>query len=96
MDAQNIKVMSNLLKVLANDNRMMIVCKLMEKNQTVGELQAAMSHISQAAISQHLSVMKANHLVDCEKNGMHSTYFIADSRLSRVFEVLKENYCELK
>ncbi len=95
MDAKSIKTISNALKVLANDNRMMILCNLMDKEQTVGELQQALSHISQAAISQHLSVMKANHMVDCKKNGMHSTYFISDNRLIQVFEVLKANYCEL-
>lgn len=95
MDAKSIKTISNVLKVLANDNRMMILCKLMEKEQTVGDLQLVLSHISQAAISQHLSVMKANQLIDCQKHGMHSTYFISDKRLVQVFEVLKANYCEL-
>lgn len=93
MDAKSIKTISGILKVLANDNRMMILCNLMEKAQTVGELQLALSHISQAAISQHLSVMKANQLIDCEKMGMHSTYFISDKRLIQVIEVLKANYC---
>ena len=95
MDPKSIKTITNVLKVLANENRMMILCKLMEREQTVSELQEALNHISQAAISQHLSVMKANQLLDCRKNGMHSTYFISDKRMVKVFEVLKENYCEI-
>ncbi len=95
MDPKSIKTITNVLKVLANENRMMILCKLMEREHTVSELQEALSHISQAAISQHLSVMKANQLLDCRKNGMHSTYYISDKRMIKVFEVLKENYCEI-
>ncbi len=92
---EHVKIMANLLKVLSNDNRLMIICKLLEKELTVGEIQLELSHISQAAISQHLSVLKANQLVDCKRSGMHSTYFISDPKLTNVLEVLKANYCEL-
>lgn len=92
---EEVKIMANLLKVLANDNRLMIICKLLEQNLTVSEIQQNLSHISQAAISQHLAVLKANQLVDCQKHGMHITYFISDHRLKSVLEVLKSNYCEL-
>lgn len=87
------KIIANLLKVLSNDNRLLIVCKLLERELTVTEIQEQLSHISQAAISQHLSVLKANQLVDCKKNGMYITYFISDQRLVQVIEVLKTNYC---
>ncbi len=92
---EQIKIIANLLKVLSNDNRLTIICKLLEQPLTVGELQTSLGHISQAALSQHLSVLKANQLVSCEKNGMHITYAIADERLRKVIETLKLTYCEV-
>ena len=91
-----VKIMANLLKVLANENRLMIICKLLEQDMTVGEIQLAVDHISQAAISQHLAVLKANQLVECHKHGMHITYTISDHRLTKVLEVLKDNYCNVE
>lgn len=91
---EQIKIIANLLKVLSNDNRLTIICKLLEQPLTVSELQTSLGHISQAALSQHLAVLKANQLVTSEKNGMHITYAIADQRLRNVIETLKINYCE--
>lgn len=90
------KVMANLLKVIANENRLYIICKLLEGDMTVGDIQIAVGQISQAAVSQHLSVLKAHQLVDSEKNGMHMRYFISDQRIKAVLAALKENYCHIK
>ena len=92
---EQIKTIANLLKILSNDNRLTIICKLLEQPLTVSELQTSLTHISQAALSQHLSVLKANQLVSCEKNGMHITYTLADERLRKVIETLKKTYCEI-
>lgn len=87
------KIIANLLKVLANENRLFIVCKLIDQDMTVSELQESVGNVSQAAISQHLSTLKANQLVDSVKEGMHVRYYIADKRLKIVMETLKLNYC---
>lgn len=89
------KVIAALLKVIANENRLYIVCQLLEESMTVGQLQEALGSVSQAAVSQHLSVLKANQLVESEKEGMHVRYKIADERLRAVLEVLKSNYCQI-
>lgn len=89
------KVIANLLKVIANENRLYIVCKLLEESMTVGQLQEVLGNVSQAAVSQHLAVLKANQLVESHKEGMHVRYSIADHRLRAVLEVLKSNYCPL-
>lgn len=90
------KTMANLLKVLANENRLYIICKLLEGEMTVGEIQSAIGQISQAAVSQHLAMLKAHQLVDCEKTGMHIRYFISDPRIKEVLTTLKENYCTIQ
>lgn len=92
---EDAKVIANLLKVIANENRLYIVCKLLESSLTVGQLQEALGTVSQAAVSQHLAVLKANQLVESTKEGMHVRYTIADERLRAVLEVLKSNYCQI-
>ncbi len=84
---------AELLKVLANENRLLILCGLIEKPYSVGALAEKITGISQSALSQHLSLLKAHGIVDCSKNGQSVSYFIADSRIEKVVDVLKDNYC---
>lgn len=88
------KEISELLKVLANENRLSIVCHLIEKPMTVSELHERLNHVTQPALSQHLSMLKANKILDSSKNGLAITYFIKDKRIINVIETLKSSYCE--
>lgn len=91
---ENSKQVANLLKVLANQNRLLILCSLMEKPMNVGELSSIISNISQPSISQHLSVLKSQDVVDFEKNGQNVVYFIKDKRILGLMDTLKENFCK--
>ncbi|MPW25886.1 metalloregulator ArsR/SmtB family transcription factor [Alkalibaculum sp. M08DMB] len=87
------KQVAELLKVLANENRLLILCLLIEGPMTVGELSTNISNITQSAISQHLSMLKAHGILDSTKKGQNITYFIHDDRILSVIEILKEKYC---
>ena len=91
---ENLKNVSELLKVLSNEYRLMIVCYLLSSPMTVGELHSKISNLSQSAISQHLSILKSNKLLDSIKEGQSITYFIQDERVRSVIEILKKNYCD--
>ncbi|MFZ7133521.1 MAG: ArsR/SmtB family transcription factor [Eubacteriales bacterium] len=91
----NMKSVSELLKVLSNENRLMIVCYLLSSAMTVSELHNKISNLTQSAISQHLSILKAHKILDSQKNGQSITYFIHDQRIKDVIQVLKKNYCDL-
>lgn len=93
---QDAKKIAQLLKVLANENRLLILCILMEHSLTVGEIAANIGNISQSALSQHLALMKAHGIVDCNKHGQNITYFIADHKVEEVMKVLKKYYCGSK
>ncbi|WP_139906457.1 ArsR/SmtB family transcription factor [Clostridium thermarum] len=86
--------MSELLKVLANENRLAIVCYLLERPMTVSELHEKLAHVTQPALSQHLAMLKANKILDFKKSGLSITYFIQDKRIEDVIKTLKRNYCE--
>ncbi len=89
------KQIAELLKVLANENRLMIVCALMERPMSVSELAKKVPNITQSALSQHLSLLKAHSILDFNKSGQTVTYSIADKRVEEIIYVLKKNYCDV-
>lgn len=90
---EHAKSVAELLKVLANENRILILCYLIESPMTVTELNTKITNITQSALSQHLSILKAHKIVDFNKKGLNIIYSINDERIVSVIEVLKENYC---
>jgi Predicted transcriptional regulators len=90
------KEIAELLKVLANENRLLIVCHLLESPMTVSELHEKINNLTQSALSQHLALLKAHKILDSNKSGLSITYSIYDNRIRSVIQVLKENYCQCK
>ena len=88
------KQIAELLKVLANENRLMIFCALMERPMAVNELARRVPKITQSALSQHLALLKAHGILDFNKSGQSVTYSIADRRVEEIIHVLKRHYCE--
>jgi len=90
---EQVKQIADLLKLLANENRLLIFCALIEKPLVVGEIAERVSGISQSALSQHLSLLKAHGVLGCTKAGQYVTYFIADQRVVEVIRTLRKYYC---
>ena len=90
----NAKDIAELLKVLANESRLLIVCYLLESPQTVSEMHQKINNLTQSALSQHLSMLKAHRILESNKSGLSITYSIKDDRIRKVIKVLKENYCD--
>lgn len=91
----NIRGVSELLKVLSNENRLMIVCSLLESPMTVSELHLKVKNLTQSALSQHLAILKAYGILDYKKSGLSITYSIQDNKLYNIINVLKNDYCNL-
>ena len=87
------KQLAELLKVLSNENRLLILCALMEEPLAVSQLCETIGGITQPALSQHLAILKAHRILDSTRNGQWVTYFISDKRVEAVIELLKELYC---
>jgi len=92
MEAQ-LKEIAGLLKVLANENRLLMLCELIKGPKTVGSLGERLPHITQPALSQHLALLKAHGILASAKAGQNVTYAIADHRLEEIISVLKKHYC---
>ncbi|MGI6498385.1 MAG: ArsR/SmtB family transcription factor [Oscillospiraceae bacterium] len=84
---------AELLKVLANENRLLILCALMQTPLTVSEIAKFVPNITQSALSQHLSLLKAHGILVFQKSGQSITYSIGDHRVEAVIHVLKQHYC---
>jgi len=91
---ERVREIANLLKVLANENRLLIFCGLMERPMTVSELAKRVPNITLPALSQHLSLLRAHKILDCNKSGQSVTYFIADHRVDEIIAILKKYYCD--
>lgn len=83
---------TDFLKSLAHDARLVILCRLTEGPATVSELEELVG-IRQAAVSQQLARLRAEGLVEAERDGRSIRYSIADERASRIVKVLYDNFC---
>jgi ArsR family transcriptional regulator len=83
---------ARLLKALANEHRLMILCKLTEGELSVGDLVEAIG-LSQSALSQHLAKLRADRLVATRRDAQTIYYRLASPDAARVLEVLADIYC---
>lgn len=79
--------------MLANENRLMVLCALMDKPMNVTSIGEHVPNITQSALSQHLALLKAHGILDCNKEGQNIIYFIKDKRVEEIINVLKKYYC---
>lgn len=83
----------SLLKSLANANRLMILCHLINGERNVGELEALVG-LSQSALSQHLARLKDQGIVTNRKSGSQVFYSLVDQDVVQVMQALHALYCE--
>lgn len=83
---------ARLLKALANEKRLMVLCLLVEGERSVGELNAELD-LSQSALSQHLAVLRADGLVDTRREAQTIYYSLAKGPAQRIIETLHGIYC---
>ena len=81
-----------LLKAMANEWRLMILCQLAEGDKTVSELQALLG-LSQSALSQHLAILRREKIVRSKKQAQSVTYSLAGDEATKVMETLHEVFC---
>ena len=88
----NLEQAIDLIKSLANDRRLLIMCHLIEGRKTVGELERLVG-LSQSAVSQHLSILRLRRLVSTERIGMHIYYEIDSPEAKELLATLHRIYC---
>jgi ArsR family transcriptional regulator len=91
--AANATLVADILRALANERRLMILCKLVEWGEvTVGSLAEAVG-LSQSALSQHLAKMREEGIVTYRRESQTLWYRIADARTEALLGHLQQLYC---
>ena len=88
------KKIAELLRLLANEHRLLILCALGKSPLNVGELHQYTPNISASALSQHLNQLRTAGILESEKQGMNVIYRIQDQRAAAVLDAIKKYYCE--
>lgn len=81
-----------LLKALANDQRLLILCSLLNASLSVGEINERVL-LSQSALSQHLAVLRGAGLVNTRRESQTIYYTLADGPALKIMEVLYAAFC---
>ena len=81
-----------MLKALANRHRLIIICQLIEKERSVGELAAALN-IRDSTVSQHLALLRRDGLVTPRRDGQTIWYSISSGPARELVETLYRVYC---
>jgi DNA-binding transcriptional ArsR family regulator len=80
------------LKVLANEDRLLLLCQLSQGEMSVGELETHLD-IRQPTLSQQLGVLRNEGVVETRREGKRIYYRVADPALLEVLHLLYRLYC---
>jgi DNA-binding transcriptional ArsR family regulator len=80
-----------LLRSLANENRLVILCLLAAGEVSVGQLEA-ITGARQPTVSQQLARLRADGLVESRREGKVIYYTLANANVRRILELLDGIY----
>lgn len=83
---------AELLRVLGNPQRLLILCHLVEGEVGVGALRGRLD-LSQSALSQHLAVLREAGVVEARRDGLQVFYSLAEGPAREVMATLHDIYC---
>ncbi|MFC3674450.1 ArsR/SmtB family transcription factor [Ferrovibrio xuzhouensis] len=84
---------SQFLRNLANEKRLLTLCRLMEGECAVGQL-AERVGLSPSALSQHLNRLRRDGLVDTRRDGQTIYYRLSDRRIEALIRLLYDQFCK--
>ena len=88
----NAAAAAKLLRALANERRLMVLCQLTDGELAVGALQGRIG-LSQSALSQHLAILREDGIVATRRRGQSILYRIADPAAAKLIATLAEIFC---
>ncbi|WP_236589023.1 ArsR/SmtB family transcription factor [Ramlibacter aurantiacus] len=80
------------LKLLANEDRMLLLCQLSQGEMCVSELEEALQ-IRQPTLSQQLGVLRNEGVVNTRREGKNIYYSVADAAVLDILAMLYRLYC---
>lgn len=89
---QNAQKATSLLKSMANEWRLLILCHLAQGEQSVGQLERSIG-LSQSALSQHLAILRRERLVTTRRSAQSIFYSLASDEAKSIMGTLYDLYC---
>jgi DNA-binding transcriptional ArsR family regulator len=85
-------VAGQLLKTLANPDRLLLLCQLSQGERSVSELEALLG-ILQPTLSQQLAVLRREGLVETRRDGKQVYYRISSVQALALINTLYQLFC---
>ncbi len=82
-----------MLKALANPDRLMLLCQLTKGEHCVSDLEAKLG-LMQPSLSQQLTVLRREGLVETRREGKQIFYSIASDEAMSILKLLHSLYCQ--
>ncbi len=96
LDIDNMRIAAknatSVLRSLANEDRLLLLCQLSQGEKSVGELELALD-IRQPTLSQQLGVLRNEGVVSTRRDGKRIIYAIADPKILSLLATLYSLYC---
>ena len=89
---ENASRASALLKTMANEWRLLILCNLAEGEKSVGQLEELIG-LNQSALSQHLAVLRREQLVQTRRMAQSIYYSLKSNEAAMIMATLYDAYC---
>ncbi|MGB1262674.1 MAG: ArsR/SmtB family transcription factor [Cognaticolwellia sp.] len=89
---ENASQAADLLKAMSNENRLLILCHLGEKEMSVSELNNFID-LSQSSLSQHLARLRQDGLVKTRRESQTIFYSIANPSVVKLISFLHSEFC---
>ena len=82
-----------LLKTMANQDRLLLLCHLIDTERNVSELEEV-TGVRQPTLSQQLGVLREEGLVTTRREGKYIYYSLDNPAVIRIMQTLYGLYCE--
>ncbi len=89
---ESAKEATDFLKALAHEGRLIILCRLADRECSVAELEEMLS-ARQAAVSQQLARLRLEGLVTTRREGKTIYYSLSDERVRRSIDLIYDLFC---
>lgn len=82
---------AGVLKLLANEQRLLILCRLTQGEFAAGQV-VELSGQSQSSVSQHLAKLREGGLVKTRRDGTTIYYSLADDDVRKLIDMLCDRF----
>ena len=82
-----------MLKLLGNEDRLLLLCQLSMQERTVSELEQ-LTGITQPTLSQQLGVLRREGIVATRREGKFIWYQLADARALQLMQAVHQLFCQ--